>query len=600
HWQQRWNGSGFFVKQQYYRNIAAAEARGDTALASELRGQDKQTSGRSNNWATAVGGPVRIPGLYNGKDKLFFFFSYNGFKDVKSEDTNSINRTIPTLANRQGDFSQLLNVDAVRYAIHDPVSVREDPARATHYIRTPFPGNLIPRSRFINPIYDAYAKLLPTPNNDPANPRNEPRNNYLAIATPYNWDYKAYSSRIDYNLSEKHRFFGRWSWNDFLEDRGDWTYESARGLHSNGLNRHNIGATADWVYTMSGSTVFDFAVAANEFREGDKITTPLQFKPSSVGLPAYLDQKAGDKHILPFLDFDGYQDIGRGGIPTFTRYRILSGKADVSHVRGNHSLRSGVDVRQHFNTGGGGGNTSGNFRFTNTYTRRNDDGFTPAGDYGHNWAAFILGVPNGLTISDNDTRAVHNPYYAWFVQDNWRLTPKLTLNAGLRLEYEKGPTERYNRMLHSFDETARLPIGELAQAAYARSPIAELAAANFVVLGGSPYAGVNGVPRNSTRNELNWLPRLGVSYQIDSKIVLRGGYGMYFDTLNVLNRSDALAGYPDQTGFSRTTSTLVTTDFGVNWLAGAPQNGVSSLRDPFPIRANGTRYDVPTRDGLGT
>ncbi|MBI3472937.1 MAG: carboxypeptidase regulatory-like domain-containing protein [Candidatus Solibacter usitatus] len=601
HWQQRWNGAPFFVKQQYYRSIAAAEARGDKTAADAIRNTDKQASGRSNNYAATIGGPVVLPRIYNGKDKLFFFFSWNGFKDVKSEDANSINRTIPTLANRQGDFSQLLSVDAVRYQIYDPLTVRPDPDRATHYIRTPFAGNVIPRSRFINPMYDAYVKLLPKPNNDPTNPRQEPRNNYLATATPYNWDYTAYSNRIDYNHSSRHRFFQRWSWNDFLEDRGDWTYESARGLHSNGLNRHNLGGTVDWVLTKSATTVFDFAVAANEFREGDRITTPLQFTPSSVGLPQYLDVKAGGQHILPFIDFsDGsYQDIGRGGVPTYTRYRTLSGKADVSHVRGKHSIHSGVDVRQYFRTGGGGGNTSGNFQFRNSYTRRNDDGFTPAGLYGHEWASFILGMSNSLTVSNNDSSALHNPYYAGFVQDNWRITPKLTLNLGLRIEYELGPTERYNRVMASFDPAARLPIAEAAQAAYARNPIPELAPAAFAIQGGSQYAGVGGVSRRLLRNELMGLPRFGASYQVNSRTVIQGGYGTFYDTLNVLNRSDVLDSWPDQFGYSRTTSTLVTTDFGLHWLAGDPANGVSILRDSFPVRADGTRYDVPTRDALG-
>ncbi len=591
HWQQRWNGTPFFVKQLYYRNIAAAEASGNTALANQLRSKDKQETGRSNNYAATFGGPVIIPKVFNGKDRLFFFFSWNGFKDVKTEDPNSINRTIPTVANRGGDFSQLLEVDPVRYQLHDPLSVRRDPARPNNFIRTPIPGNIVPAARILNPAYNAYVKLLPVPNNDPASPRQEPRNNYLAVATPYNWDYKAYHNRIDYNHSERHRFFGRWSWNDFLEDRGDWTYESARGLHSNGLNRHNLGGTLDWVWTRSAATVFDFAVAANEFREGDKITVPLQFKPSDLGFPAYIDQKAGDRHILPLLDFDTYQDIGRGGVPTFTRYRLLTAKAEMSHVRGNHSIRTGADLRGHFRTGGGGGNTSGNYRLGNNYTRRNDDTLTPAGDFGHQWAAFMMGFPNGMTIATTDSYATFSPYYAGFIQDNWRLTRKLSLNLGLRLEYEVGPTERYNRFLANYDPTAKLPITDAAQAAYARNPVAERPASEFVVLGGSTFPSAG--RRRLFQNELMWLPRAAAAYQVNSKTVLRGGYGTFFDTLNVLING------PNLSGFSRTTSTTISTDFGVNWLVADPPNGRPPITDPFPVRASGTRFDVPTRDELG-
>ncbi|MGH9718649.1 MAG: TonB-dependent receptor domain-containing protein [Bryobacteraceae bacterium] len=591
HWQQRWNGTPFFVKQLYYRNIAAAEASGNTALAQKLRSEDKQPSGHEHNYAATIGGPIVLPKIYNGKNKLFFFFSYNGFKDIRSEEPTAINRTIPTLANRRGDFSQLLSVDARRYQIHDPLSVRPDPARPGNFIRDPFAGNILPPSRTVNPAYNSYVKLLPNPNSDPADPRREPVNNYVAVATPLNFKYDALANRVDYHHSASHRFFGRWSWNDYNEDRGDWTYESARGLHTSGLSRWNVGATVDWVWTVSPSTVLDFAVAGNDFRDGNKITAPFQFKPSDVGLPAYLDTR-GDQPILPQMNFSGYQTVGRG-VPAFIHYRILTGKADLSHVRGKHSVRAGFDSRQHFRTGGGGGNSSGVFSFSNAYTRRNDDTFTPAGDLGLSWAAFMMGLPDGISIATNDTYATHTPYQAGYVQDNWRLTPRLTLNLGLRLEYENGATERYNRVIGDFDAAAKLPITDAAQAAYARSPVPELAASSFSVLGGSLYPGVGGVSRRLWDSALMWLPRAAAAYQLNTRTVLRGGYGLFYDTLNVLNEG------PDQTGFSRSTNTVLTTDFGVNWRAGNPQNGISPLTDPFPVREDGTRFDVPVRGGLG-
>jgi hypothetical protein len=592
HWQQRWNGSSFFVKQQYYRNIAQAEASGDQALAERLRAQDKQTSGHESNWSANFGGPVVIPKVYNGRDRLFFFFSYNGYKDIRAEEPTNINRTVPTLANREGDFSQLLQVDASRYQIYDPLSVRADPARPTHYIRDPIPGNILPKNRIVNPVLAAYTKIYPNPNNDPTSSKLEPTRNYLAVGTPLNFEYRALANRVDYQHSERHRMFGRWSWNDYIEDRSDWTYETARGLHASGLYRKNRGATVDWVYTAGPSTVLDFAVAANEWQGGNKQIDPFHYKPSDVGFPTYMDAKGGDMVMLPTMTISGYETISRA-YPTITRYRMLTGKADVSHVKGNHSLRSGIDIRQHFRIGGGGGNTSGSYTFNNAYTRRNDDSYTPAGDLGHSWAAFMMGIPSAMSVASADTFATHSPYYAWFVQDNWRFTPRLTFNLGFRLEYEQGATERYNRALGAFDATATLPITAAAQTAYAASPIPELAAQSFVVKGGSTYAGVNGADRRLWNSSLMPLPRFGVSYQLSPKTVLRGGYGLFFDTLNVLNEG------PDQTGFSRTTSTTLTNDFGVNWLVGNLRAGVSPLADPFPVRADGTRFDAPVQSNLG-
>jgi len=598
HWQQRWQGTSFFVKQQYYNRINAAEAAGNTALANQIRGTDKQPTGRSNNWGISGGGPVVIPKLYNGRNKLFWFFTYNGFKDVKVEDPNSITRTVPTPNARNGDFSDMLTLlNGTRYTVHDPITVRTDPARPRNFIRTPFPGNIIPKSRFANPAYDAVSKLYPLPNNNPA-PGLDPVNNYLASQTPYNWDYKAYSNRMDYQISDKWRMFGRWSFNDFgPEDRGDWTYETSRGLNSNGLNRNNKGGNVDLVYTQSATMIWNLNVAMNQFREGNIQPTLRKFKPADLGLPAYMDQRAGDLHVLPLMNVNGYSQISPGGIGVFTRTRIMTVKLEGTKIMGNHTLRAAFDNRNHFRTGGGGGNTSGNFTFADTYVRRNDDGFTPSSNLGLGWAAFILGTPNGISLATNDSYATHNPYYATFIQDSWRVTQKLTLNLGLRMEYERAVTERFNRMIGNFDPNIELPFAQVAQAAYARSPIPELPVSQFAVRGSNRYVGADGNARNLYKNELMWLPRIGAAYRVRENTAIRVGYGIFFDTINVLNFG------PDQYGFSRNTSPIITTDFGQTWNFPAnanPANGNSPLRDPFPLRADGTRFDEPTGSALGS
>lgn len=597
HWQQRWQGTPFFVKQNYYRRINAAEAAGNSALANSLRNTDKQPTGRSNNWGASGGGAVIIPKIYNGKNKLFWFFTYNAFKDVKVEDASTFNRTVPTLKAREGDFSEMLQLlNGARYTIHDPLTITRDPARPNNFVRTPFPGNIIPKSRFANPAFDQIMNLYPKPNVAIA-PGQDPVNNYLASQTPYNWDYYAYSNRVDYQISDKWRMFGRWSINNFgPEDRADWTYETARGLNLNGLVRNNKGGNVDVVYSQSPTTLWNFNIASNQFREGSIQPKVLEFKPSDVGLPAYLDQKAGALTHLPQFSINGFTTISPGGISTWTRTRQNTAKVQATLIRGKHSISAAFDNRNQYRTGGGGGNTSGNFNFNQNYLRRNDDGFTPAADLGLSMAAFILGIPSSGSVATNDTYATHTPYYATFVQDTWRVNSKLTLNLGLRMEYERGATERYNRMIGNFDPNYVPPFARVAEAAYARNPIPELPVSQFKVIGGNTYPGTGGAPRNLYKNELMWLPRIGVAYQIKSKTVIRGGYGIFFDTINVLNFG------PDQFGFSRGTNMIVSNDFGQTWnFSGnaSPANGGSPLRDPFPVRADGSRFDVPTRDALG-
>ena len=105
HWQQRYNGTQSTTNAGHWGRIRQAEAAGNTQLANQLKSQSPQPTGRSNNWAGSVGGPVRVPWLYDGRDKLFFFFSYNAFKDVKTEEATNVNRTVPSDAHRRGDFS---------------------------------------------------------------------------------------------------------------------------------------------------------------------------------------------------------------------------------------------------------------------------------------------------------------------------------------------------------------------------------------------------------------------------------------------------------------------------------------------------------------
>jgi hypothetical protein len=591
YWNQRWNGTEFFTKQKYWRDIATAEAAGNTALAQKLRSQDMTAAGHSNNYAATLGGPVYIPKVIDGRDKLFFFFSWSAFETKRPNPGPYLNHTVPTAANRAGDFSNLLQVDASRYQIYDPLTVRPDPARPTHYIRDPIPGNILPSTRIVNPVYNSYLKFIPLPNNDPASTL-EPTNNYLAIKMPLTESYAQQSNRVDYQPSGKHRFFGSWRHYTFLENRQDWAYEVAPGLHNIGNNWEVVGGTANWVYATP-RTIVDLTAAINQYRATTSNTEAFNYKPSDVGFPAYMDTQSGPRSVLPRVVLGGYDTVGVLA-PQLSRNRVLSQKADVTHIRGAHTLRAGADSRQYFRTAIATGDTapSGQFTFSNVYTRRNDDSFTPAGSLGHSWAAFMMGLPESSVLQISDSQATHSPMYAIYAQDSWRAGRKLTLNFGLRLEYEGGPTERYNRAIGWFDSTAKLPISDAAAAAYARNPVAERAASTFSAVGGSVYAGGAG-GRSVFQGEWMWLPKLSAAYQLDKSTVIRAGYGLFFDTLNAFNV--ALR----QTGYTLNTSTTMTTDFGVNWLAGDPKNGISPLRDPFPVRADGTRFDQPLGNALG-
>lgn len=538
-----------------------------------------------------------IPKLINGRNKLFFSFSFDGFKDNKITESN-VNHNVPTMPERSGDFSDLLAVSSAKYQLFDPLSVRPDPSRAGHYLRDPIAGNIIPASRMINPTYKTYLGFEPAPNNPPAAANLEPLNNYVGATEPRNWMYWALSNRVDYQISDKHRFFGRWSYFKYREDTLDWTYEIKRRLMSYGFNRNNLSATANWIYTPRSSTVLDVAVAGNNYSEGNILSeVALGYTPSSVGLPAYLDAKAGANHAVPVITWStnaggkAYETLGQS-VPGWNRYQVFSIKSNLTRIIGAHTVQAGIDAREHRRAGGDPGRSGGAYDFTTKYTCQQDDCLT-AGTLGHSWAAYAMGLPTTSVIDTNDTYYVAVPYMGWYAQDNWRLSPKLSLNLGGRMEYEWGFNERYNRFIGGFDSSTTLPITALAQDAYARAPIPELSASAFSVLGGTFYPGAGSAGRRFPAGQLMFLPRIGFAFELSPISALRGGYGIYYDTLNPNNRT------PDQTGFSQPTSDSSSTDFGQAWLSGNPRNGISPLTDAFPVRADGTRYDPPLGAAYG-
>jgi hypothetical protein len=597
YWNSRWNGALFVVRQSYYRSIAAAEAAGNHALAESIRSRPVNPPGHSNTYAGSIGGPVILPKLINGRNKLFFFFNFNGFKDNKITESN-VNHNVPTMAERSGDMSDLLAVSSAKYQLFDPLSVRPDPSRSGHFLRDPIAGNLIPGSRMINPTAKTYLGFEPVPNNPPSSANLEPLNNYVGATEPRNWAYWALSNRIDYQISDKHRFFGRWSYLNYREDTLDWTYQSKRGLMTYGWNRNNLGVTANWVSTPGPTTVVDVALAVNNYSEGNILSAvALGYTPSSVGLPAYLDAKAGANHSVPVMtwsDYSGtkaYETLGQS-MPGWNRYEDFSIRSNLTRVLGDHTLRSGVDAREQRRAGGDPGRTGGAYDYKTGYTCQQDDCLT-AGTLGHSWAAYLMGLPSTSVIDTNDTYYVGNPYVGWYAQDSWRASKKLSLNIGGRLEYEFGFNERYNRFIGGFDPTAALPITALAQAAYAQSPIPELSASAFSVLGGTFYPGSGSAGRRFPAGQLMFLPRIGFAYALSPSTALRGGYGVYHDTLNPHNR------IPDQTGFSQATTNSSSTDYGQTWFSGNPLSAISPLTDPFPVRADGTRYDPPLGAAYG-
>jgi hypothetical protein len=621
YWSQRWQGSNLFTKQTYYSNIDKLLGQGNTAGAAAAEAVPIQPSGHSNLYSGTVTGPIYIPHVLDLRNKVFWTFGYNGEHDAKPEQANTYAHVVPSAAEKTGNFSDMLGItsDGLNYQLYDPLSVKVDTSRSgTHYIRTPLPGNILPAS-YIGmgaPVYKNYTKYWPDPNNwlNPAQAQNTGLDDYQATTTPYNWLFGQYQGRLDMNLSDKLRMFGRFTRNHFVEYRGDWTYQVADGYNNSnangsGVTRDDQNGVLDFVYTISPTTILHAAGSVSNWMS---YTTTLpyafQFKPSDVGLPSYLDSYCGSNCYLPQMNITGYSTNGISGAPNPIYNRFYDYNADVYHNVSKHQFHAGADLRQETRSNHAA-NSYGNTTFNNTYFRQYDDG-GPTGNYnpgvlGLGWAAFMMGLPSSTSATDNASYLVSNQFAAGYIQDTWRATGKLTLTLSLRAEWDDGAKGSNNNYIVGWNSGAPLPIAAAAEAAYASNPIPELPASNFVVQGGPMYAGTPGAPSRAWSSQLMWLPRIGVGYQLDSKTVIRGGYGIYYDTLDV----NALVYGENNTGYSTSTSTTFTTNQGVTWgsngACGTWCNLATTLTSPmsdlFPVRPNsgGTRFNVPVGNTLG-
>ncbi len=630
YWAQRWWGSNLFTKQAFYTKVDNLMAQGNTAGAAALTNSPIQPGGHSNLFGFNAIGPVYIPHLIDLRNKAFWSLNYNGERDHKTEDPSVYARVVPSAADKTGNFSDLYNVtsDGLNYQLYDPLSVKVDPTRSgTHYIRTPLPGNVLPASYIAMgaPYYKNYTKYWPDPNNwgNMALAQNAGATDYLATATPYNWDFNQWAGRMDVNLNSKARVFGRFTRNHFVEYRSDWTYFIAPGYNNQGpqgtgVTRDDQNGVFDFVYTLNASTLIHAAGSVSNWMSySTTLGYPFQFKPSDAGLPAYLDNNCGNWCYMPTMSIGGnstatnnYAINGIGGTIAPGYNRFYDYNADIYHNHGNHEFRAGADFRQQTHVQHNG-NTDGSFTFGNNYFRQYDDS-GPNGNYnpatlGLSWASFMMGLPTSNSVTNNASYTLSNQYWGFFAQDTWRVHPKLTLTLSLRAEWENGAKGPHDNYIVAWNPAAQLPISAAAQTAFAAntaSAVPELPASSFIVQGGAMYAGTQGAPSRMWDSQLMWLPRVGFGYQLDKKTVLRGGYGVYYDTLDV-NQSNYSE---NQTGYSASTSTTFTTTNGVNWGSNGTNCGAwcnvgssmtSPMSDPFPVRADGTRFNVPVGNIYG-
>ena len=557
-------------------------------------------SGGSTNTSLTLGGPVVIPRIVNGRNKLFFFANYSYVSDLLPGNIQGGATTIPASeAHLRGDFSDLLLLpNPAQYQIYDPLTARPDPNRPGRIIRDPFPNNIIPQNRIVNPMYPLYTQFLPAANQNPTSPGLAPTNNYLGAAEPDQTHSHVWGFRTDYNPSNSDRLFFRLAGSYFTEEDDDWTYENpmSDGLHATWRLRKSWSYTGSWTRMVGGSTVVDTQLGANAFLDAERRLGLKRYQPTDFGLPQYTDDYCSGRIggcQMPRVEITGYQTFGNN-VGVYPEILNIQGQVNVTHVRSAHTLRFGTDNRNHRRSIASLGNTSPNFVFNNQYTRAADDTTVfPAANLGLSWAAFMLGIPSQTSIDDFIAPELQSPFLSFYAQDTWRATNNLTLNFGFRYEYENGISEQQQRDIVGWDADAVTSISGLAEAAYAANPNPNRPANTFEVRGGPIYASDPSTNGRSWKGESMWMPRASVGYRLGSRTVLKAGYGMFYDTLNASTYT------PFSTGYTATSTRVASNDFGRTWAMGDPANGILPVTDPFPVTASGSRFDPIVGDSLG-
>ncbi len=527
-------------------------------------------------WGGTVGGPVWIPKIYNGHNRTFFMYGLEGIPE--SRPRNNGTPTIPSEKMRNGDFSELLAANA-GYQLYNPFTARAEGSRIR---RDPFVGNIIP-ANLINPIARKFVdSYLPKPTSQGAA---DGTGNFAQPGLLETIKYLSNTIRIDHVINNNHRIFGRGSWYDRDSNYNNYYNNIATGEYF--LFKSRQGAL-DHVWTINSTMVVNTRYGYNRFIRGTNSNPGNRgMDLTTLGFPAYYNKLIPEEtRRFPRFDISGYQGTAIGGELRPTDTHAFS--STMNHVVKSHSLKYGMEFRSYRETDKFFGNDqTGQFVFDSAFVRGPLDNAAVPSQLGFSFAAFLLGLPTSGTIQQRADYAEQSTTTGIFLQDDWKFNSRLTINLGLRWEYEGALTERYNRTVSGFDYAAIQPIEAAARTAYARNPTPEVPAANFNLRGGLLFAGVGGASRGAYNTpKRNFMPRLGFAYKLTDKTVVRGGYGIFFGFLGQ-RRGDV-----NQTGFNTNTALTPSLNNGVTF--------IETLSNPFVAFQNGLTPARGAGDGAQT
>lgn len=531
--------------------------------------QPKSVS-HDNQFGAAIGGPVYIPGVYNGKGRTFFFADFELTRNITNDTTTE---TVPTQRERNGDFSQTFAANGQLIQIFNPYSLHTDSGTG-QLVRDPFPNNTIPSS-MINPIaQNLINAVIPLPNLPGTT-------NNLFFSQDWPYISNSWHFRIDHHIGERDWLFGSFG---YIKD--DEKYPAFLPSRVTGYdNIHpSYVFTLGYVHTFNSTRTLD--LRAGVHRDHQNLPTFNEQFISALGLPPSLTSIAPAK-VFPIFNATGI--TGQVGFDLQgTSFITPDWRGYITQVIRRHTLKFGYEGRVYRTFSFSHDSEAGNFSFTPFWTRGPQPNVSST-TAGVDIADLLLGTPSSAHISINASNASQSVYHALYLQDDWRVTSRLSLNLGVRWDVETATTERFNKGNRGFDFTSPSPIANQVNANLAANPVPGISSLNLV--GGLLFAGVAGQPRG-VENQVNdnFVPRVGAAFQLNSKTVIRGGYGIFFPQLTDYTFGQVYqAQLPmTQLGFSSSTQMVTSSPSGLP---------LDTLSNPFP---NGQVLPVGSSLGLAT
>src|SRR6266849_5365583 len=467
---------------------------------------------KQNTYGAAFGGPFRIPKLYNGRDKTHYFFNFVGTQIRGAAFARAI---VPTPLERQGDFSQSFDRSGRLFTIYDPATTR---AEGSGFVRAPFPGNLIPAQRF-DPVSVNALKYYPLPNRTPASGSLQNFENPQINGRKW----ASLASRVDHQINLNQSLFFRYGWNHRTDPSSAFYGNDCcrpAGNPTDGqdeFERGNIGGAASYTWVLSPRMIFDARMGFTRYFDANEMDGE-GFDIKTLGLPDTFARSVTFANFPRFGMIDGdVENLGAGRVPSRTYNNVYNPLFNFHYTLSRHALKWGYRYMVSQQNAFGPNRSAGIFNFGRAFTQGPDPTRVSA-NAGHDFAAFLLGLPNSGSTDINAAPALQATYHAVYFHDDWKATPRLTLNVGLRVEHENGATDRFNRGNAGIDLSIANPVEAQAKANYAKAPIPELAA--FSARGGLRFLATGDIPREHLNMPAAlFAPRVGYAYRITNRIV---------------------------------------------------------------------------------